>query len=287
MPSPGVIVEYCSLAALQGLLVVLPRPVSSAAWARLRSPGWAVVLPGALMVGTFGVLAVPHGATDLAVLAAVTTPLLVGVAVMGVVRGRRWIWLAALPLLAAGAVTLDSWPEQLATSVLAALGCLTVGASLVRLTPLPWLAGGSAAMCVVDVVLLATGVGQPAAHQLQAALSDSALPEFHRAQLGSVSKDYPDLFLAAVLGSALAGNARQLTAGVLVALLVSANGLLFMFADMLPGTVPVGVAAAVVVLLERRSTWTRRPARDTLRSPVRPPALRYPMRGPEAEPADA
>ena len=90
-----------------------------------------------------------------------------------------------------------------------------------------------------------------------------------------------------MLGSALAGNARQLTAGVLVAVLVSANGLFFMVADMLPGTVPVGVAAAVVVLLERRSTWTRRRARDTLRRPVRPPALRYPMRGPEAEPMDA
>jgi hypothetical protein len=283
MPSPGVIVEYCSLAALQGLLVVLPRPVSSAAWARLRSPGWAVVLPGALMVGTFGVLAVPHGATDLAVLAAVTTPLLVGVAVMGVVRGRRWVWLAALPLLAAGAVTLDSWPEQLATSVLAALGCLTVGASFVRLTPLPWLAGGTAAMCVADVVLLATGVGQPAAHQLQAALSDSALPEFHRAQLGSVSKDYPDLFLAAVLGSALAGNARQLTAAVLTAVLCSANGVFFLFADILPGTVPVAVAAAVILLLERRSMRKRRPARARRQRP----ALRQSNRWPEVEPAKA
>jgi hypothetical protein len=185
---------------------------------------------------------------------------------MGVVRGRRGLWIAVLPVLAAGAVTHQSWPSSLATSALTALGCLTVGTALVRLTPLPWLAGGIAAMCIADVALLATGVGQPAAHQLDSALSQSPLPEFHRAQVGSVSKDYPDLVLAAVLGAALAGNARQLTAAVLVAVLSSANGLLFLIADMLPATVPVGIAAAVVVLLERRSRRTRRRGRDGLRS---------------------
>jgi hypothetical protein len=226
---------------------------------------------------------VPRGATGLAVLAAATTPVLVGVAVIGVVRGRRWIWLAALPVLAAGAVELHAWPAALATSALTALGCLTVGAALVGLTPLPWLAGGIAAMCIVDVVLLATGVGQPAAHQMETALSHSALPEFDRAQLGSISKDYPDLVLAAVLGSALAGNARQLTAAVLVAVLSSAYGVFFLVADILPATVPVGVAAAVVLLLERRSKRTRRPARASLR----PPALRHSMRPPGVEPVEA
>jgi lipoyl-dependent peroxiredoxin len=47
---------------------------------------------GALMVGTFGVLAVPHGATGLSVLA-----------VIGVVRDPCWAWLLALSLLGAGA----------------------------------------------------------------------------------------------------------------------------------------------------------------------------------------
>jgi hypothetical protein len=241
------------------------------------------VLPGALLVGTFGVLAVPHGATGLAELAAATTPVLVGVAVMCVVRGRRRVWLAAVPVLAAGAVALHSWPAELASSALTALGCLTLGAALVRLTPLPWLVGGIAVMCLVDVALLATGIGQPAAQQLESALSHSVLPEFHRARLGSFSKDYPDLVVAAVLGSALAGNARQLTGAVLVAVLASANGLLFLVADIVPATAPVGVAAAVVLLLERRSRRTLRPARDGLR----PPALRPSPHGPRIEPAEA
>jgi hypothetical protein len=283
MPSPGDIVAYCSLAALQGVLVVLPRPVGSAALARLRSPCWAVVLPGALLVGTLGVLAVPDGATGLAVLAAIAMPLLVGVAVIGLVRGRRAVWLAALAVLSVGAATLHSWPSQLASTALTALGCLTVGFALVRLTPLPWLAGGIAAMCIVDVALLATGVGQPAALELKTALADSALPEYHRAELGSISKDYPDLVLAATLGAALAGNARQLIAAVLVAVLCTANGVLFLVAAIVPATVPVGLAAAVVVLLERRTRRTRRAVRASLQ----PPAVRLSKRWPEVRPAEA
>jgi hypothetical protein len=274
--TPHQVVEYCTLAMVQGALVALPRPAASVVWSRLRSPGWALVLPGALIVGTFGVLAVPGTATGLAVLAAVATPVLIGLAVIGVVRGSRWAWLAALPLLAAGALALHSWPAALAASVLTALGCLPLGAALVRLTPLPWLAIGIAVMCAVDVSLLGMGIGQPAAVQLHSALSDSAVPAFHQAQLGTVSKDYPDLVLAAVLGSTLAGNARQLAAAVLVAVLVSANGLFFMLADTLPGTVPLGVAAAVVVVLERRDRAPRRPS---------PKAWRPPAGGPTAQPS--
>jgi hypothetical protein len=124
---------------------------------------------------------------------------------------------------------------------------------------LPWLAAGVTAMCIVDVVLLAIGVGAPAAHQLEVALSHSPLPEFHRAQLGSMNRDYPDLVLAAVLGAVLAGNARQSTAALLVALLAAANGLFFLVADILPATVPLGIAAAAVFVLERRRGTSRRP----------------------------
>jgi hypothetical protein len=273
MPSPGDIVAYCSLAALQGVLVALPRPSGSAIWSRLRSPGWALLLPGALMVGTFGVLAVPHGATGLAALAEVATPVLVGPAVLGVVRGPRQAWLIAVPLLGASALALHSWPAALAASLLTALGCLTLGAALVRLTPLPWLVAGIAAMCIVDVALLATGVGQPAAAQLETALRHSGLPEFHRAQIGSMNRDYPDLVLAAVLGTALAGHARQRTAALLVAILASANGLFFLVADMLPATVPLGVAAVAVIALERRRGRTREPSAQRRRAPaVRGPA---------------
>jgi hypothetical protein len=74
--------------------------------------------------------------------------------------------------------------------------------------------------------------------------------------------------LAAVLGTALAGHARQLTAAVLVAVFASANGLFFLVADILPGTVPLGVAAAVVVVLEWRGARTRGPRLKSQRLPA-------------------
>lgn len=284
MLGPEAILAYCTLAALQGALVVLPRPADSAVWLKLRSPGWALVLPGALIVGTFGVLAVPSTATGLAALAALGTPVLVALAALGVVRGSRPAWLAALVLVGAAAATLHSWPEALAMSVLTALGCLTLGAALVRVTPLPWLAGGIAAMCIVDVVLLTTGVGQPAAALMDTALSHTGLPAFDQARLGTISVDYPDLVLVGVLGATLAGSARQLTAGVLVAVLVAANGTLFLLADMLPGTVPVGIAAAVIAGLELRGRRSRLPS--TLGR--RPSPLRRPIPKPGvARPAEA
>jgi hypothetical protein len=281
MPSVGGIAPYCTLAALQGVLVVLPRPAGSARWSRLRSPGWALILPGALITGTFLVLAVPQSATGLALLAAIATPILVALAVLGVVRGSRPVWLAALPLLGASAVTFHSWPATLAASVLTGLGCLSLGAALVRLTPLPWLGAGILAMCVVDVTLLATGIGQPGAALLASALSHSPFPAFDHAQLGPITEDYPDLVLAAVLGSVLAGNARQLTAAALVAGLVGANGLFFLVANTLPGTVPLGVAAAVGALLERRAATRRRP------SPIAesPPPIRRPLMTQRGHPA--
>jgi hypothetical protein len=280
MLSPEEYIAYCGLAVIQGLLVLLPRPAGSAGWRRLRSPAWALVLPVSLVIGTFGVLDVRHGATELAVVAAVATPVFVVLAVLGVVRGPRWAWFAALPVLGAGVAL--HWPPEVAATLLTALGCLTVGAALVRLTPLPWLAAGIAAMCIVDVVLLASGVGGPAAHQLELALKHSPLPEFHRAQIGSMNRDYPDLVLAAVLGTALAGHARQLTAAVLVTVLATANGLLFMFADILPGTLPLGVAAVIVVALERRrETARRRAVRDkrplVIRRPTGQPGTAQPM----------
>jgi hypothetical protein len=255
--------------------VALPRPRASVANDRLRSAAWALVLPGALIIGTFGVLAVPRSATWLALLAALATPVLVALAVVGVVRGPRRLWLAALPAVGVAAVSLDSWPGQLAASVLTALGCLTVAATLVRLTPLPWLAAGIAAMCILDVVFLADGVGEPAAALLGTALSHSALPEFHHAQLGGVTKDYPDLVLTAVLGVTLAGHARQLTAAVLVAAFVCANSVFFLVLAIVPGTVPLAIAGAAVAVLDRRAATTRRTRPAPQRAAGLPrPALR-------------
>jgi hypothetical protein len=79
---------FVTLATITGALVALPSPAALGGLARLRSPAWALVGPGSVLVGTFGVLAMPSLATGLAILAAVATPVLAAIAMVGG-RARR------------------------------------------------------------------------------------------------------------------------------------------------------------------------------------------------------
>jgi hypothetical protein len=236
---------YISLATIQGALVALPRPLADARLARLRSPAWALAGPGSLLVGTFGVLAVPSLASGLAILAAVATPVLAFIAVVAVIHGGRRELLLVPVALAAVALGASGLAAQLAATLLTALGCLTLGAAIARLTPTRWLQVGVLAMAVIDVLLIVLGIGQQATALLGNALS-GAEPAFHRAELGPIRKDYPDLVLAAVLGGVVAGRASQRRTAVLVGLLATANGGLFAFADILPATVPLVLALILV-----------------------------------------
>jgi xanthine/uracil/vitamin C permease (AzgA family) len=83
------VTTYVALAAIQGAIVALPQPAALERLGRLRSPAWALLAPGSLIVGTFGVLAVPLLASGLAVLADIATPVLAAIAVIAVVHGRH------------------------------------------------------------------------------------------------------------------------------------------------------------------------------------------------------
>src|ERR1700748_2103965 len=93
-----------AVALLQGALVALPRGNALGSLRRLRSPAWAAVLPGAILVGTFAPLGAHSPALGLVLLAALAMPPLVAVAVLGVVRGPRAA-LVALALVAGGVAT--------------------------------------------------------------------------------------------------------------------------------------------------------------------------------------
>jgi hypothetical protein len=251
-------VEYVALATIQGAVVALPHPAALERLGHLRSPAWALVAPGSLLVGTFGVLVLPLFASGLAVLAQIATPVLAVIAVMAVVHGRRRGLLVVPLALGAVAAAGPGWPGELAASLLTALGCLTLGAAFVRLTPARWLYLGVLSMVAVDVLLLALGVGQPADALLRDALGSTIEPAFHRAQLGQFSLDYPDLVLAAVVGAVIADRARQHAAALLVAISAAAYGVLFAFAAMLPATVPLALVLVLVECGPSRSPRRRR-----------------------------
>jgi hypothetical protein len=244
------VIAFVAVAAIQGGLVALPRSLAFRSLSRLRSPAWALLGPGSLLFGTFGVLAVPRLATGLAILAVIATPVLAAIAVVAVVHGGRPVLL--LVPLALGAVALagSGVPAQLAASLLTALGCLTLGAAIARLTPARWLQLGVLSMAAVDVLLLALGIGQPAAALLAHAL-DGVGPTFHRAQVGTMSQDYPDLVLAAVVGGVVAGRSIQPRVALLVAVLAIANGGLLVFASVVPATVGPMLALAIVEWMPR------------------------------------
>jgi hypothetical protein len=250
-----------AVALLQGGLVALPRRNALESLRRLRSPAWAGVLPGCILVGTFAPLGLHSFALGMVLLAALATPPLAVVAVLAVVRGPRAA-LAGLALVAAVLAMLEGgWSRELAATFLTALGALTIGATLARLIPSKWVLAGVLCMSAIDVALLAAGVGQPAAAIIQQAAGHVHGPLFDQAQIGPIALDYPDLVLAAVLGGFLAGQPGQRRAAALVTLFAALSLILAPPDTIWPATVP---AACTLIVL--RTTGLR------LSTDVTPPA---------------
>lgn len=257
-------------AALEAGLVSLPSARAFRRLARLRSPLWTVLLPGSIVVGTFGVLALPSTASDVLIAAAVTTPLLAAAAVLWVVRGRAVV----LPLAAAAgalAAFAGGLSGQLATSVVMALACMTVGVALQRLIPRRWLLLGVLAMAVADVALLASSFGYHQTALLAAASNGFHGPRFTGARVGGTTIGYPDLFLAALLGASLAGTGSQRRAALILAVLVVGYDSLLRPGELLPATVPIALTLVVVTVLARLRSRRDHPGAEHRRSDAAAP----------------
>jgi hypothetical protein len=237
-------------ALLEAGLVLVPQAQPLRRLTALRSPLWAALLPISIIVGTFGLIALPRSAPATLMLAAVTTPLLALVAVLAVVRAR--LLLLPVAMLAGGmALFVGGVPGQLGAAVITALACLTIGAALQRLIPARWLLAGVLAMSVVDVVLLASGFGVHQTVVLAAAARNFHGPRFTGARVGGSTIGYPDLFLAALLGTYLAAGRAQRLGAVLLGVLVVAYDSLLSPGVLLPATVPIALAWLVVLALGR------------------------------------
>lgn len=239
-------------ALLQGALVALPRGNALGSLRRLRSPAWAATLPGCIVVGTFAPLAIPSAAVGMILLGTLATPPLAALGVLGVVRGPRIAAVAIALAVALLGIVAGGLTGELSATALTALGALTVGAALARLIPGRWMLAGFTCMCAVDVVLLATGVGQPAGAVISRAAAHVHGPLFGHAQLGHVALDYPDLVLPAILGCFLAGQRRQRLAAALVTVLAAGGLVLAPPHTVWPATVPVAITLIVLRALRLR-----------------------------------
>lgn len=239
--------------------------------ARLRSPAWALLLPGSIIVGTFGLL-LPSMALAVLLLSAVTTPVLAVLAILFAVRAR-WLVLPAA-MVAVGLAALATGPSAgVGMGVVTALACLTVGTALQRLTPWRWLLIGVVAMSVVDVTLLAAGFGYHQTALLGAASNSFPGPHFTGARVGATTIGYPDLFLAALFGAALAGGRDQVRAAVLLSGFAIAMDSLLSPGKLLPATVPTALALLII-------SWWRHRRRDRADPPAAPCPQRQADRAP-------
>jgi hypothetical protein len=179
---------------------------------------------------------------------------------------RPWLALGAVPLLVLAWTSQDTRAGEIATTLLVAGSCVTLGRLLAGAAPLTLLKIGIVAMAVVDSVLVFGNQLQPANAVLVAAQPAPGLPQLQAAQLGTWTLGYGDFFSAAVVGGILAAEGRaQVAAAVATLVALVAWDQLFLVVDTLPATVPpaiVLVGMEALRLVPRARAGRRAPARS-------------------------
>jgi hypothetical protein len=247
---------------------------------RFHGRGWALVPVTSIVGVIFAIRYVSNTADWLTWLALIGCPLGSVVALGWAMRGprspaaRTAMALLVVPLFLIVDRSQSSLTGEACGAILSALSCVTLGVLLAAVAPSGLLKLGIVAMSVADVWLVVSDLLQNPNNTLVAASPGSAfghpLPKLQSESFGTVNMGYGDLFIAAVFGALLSGNARRQTAGALLTLvLAGAFDLLFFFVNELPATVPVAVALIIT------EAWAWR-ARRRARGPTErePSALR-------------
>ena len=237
MPSFPVSIAILSL--LQAALVALPRALPGEVGASLRSPWWAVIPAGSIVVVIGVVEMTPGSAKALTYLALIACPPLAAVALGWLIRGARPAWaLAVIPLFALAWGAKGALAGEASAAAVSALACVTLGWLLASAVPGRWLRWGIYAMATIDAIYVSAEILQGPNGVLVAA-HPGALPRLQVIQFGAAQMGFGDVFVAATTGCLLAiDSRRQLIAAVLTAVLGLGFDLLFFAFDTLPATVP-------------------------------------------------
>ncbi|HEU5142063.1 MAG TPA: hypothetical protein VFU04_02785 [Solirubrobacterales bacterium] len=266
---PSFAVSIATLSLLQAVLVALPKERRAFGWMP-RSPWWALVPAGSIVVVVFGIEVLPGSADGLAWLALVAVPPLAALSLGWLIHGARpTLALAAAPLFALAWAAQGSLAGEVAATALSALACVALGWLLVSVVLARWLRWGVYAMAAIDAVLVGAELLQGPSGVLVAA-DPGGLPRLQVLEFGAARMGFGDAFLAATVGCLLVASrptpadgpmpskwrtfqARRQRDGVLlVAALGLGFDLLFFALETLPATVPVALALALVEWRERR-----------------------------------
>jgi hypothetical protein len=248
-----------ALDAAQALCVALPAAGVPAFLLRLRGRGWALIAPLSVVLTVVAIAAAAASADVLTWIALVLVPPGCALAFGWAAHGARpWLALAAVPILAAALAAPDDPLGRVARLLLIIGSCVTVGRLLAGVAPLVWLKLGVVAMAVIDAVFIFGDLWGEQNAAFNAAVPAEGLPRLQVADIGNVSTDYGDYFVAGLVGAILVADRRpQAVAAVATLIAVEAWNQLFLVTDSLPGTVP---PAVVMLAFEAWHRRTRRPA---------------------------
>ncbi len=245
------------LDAAQALCVALPAAGVPVALTRLGGRGWAVVAPGSVVLTVLAISATSGSADVLTWIALVLVPPGCALALGWAMHGARpWLALAAVPILAVAFAVPDDPLGEVARLILIMGSVVTVGRLLAGVAPLLLLKIGVVAMTVIDSIFIFGHFWSEQNATFNAAAPAEQLPRLQVADIGHISTDYGDYFIAGLVGGILAAERRPQALLALATLIAAETwNQLFLVVDSLPGTVP-----PCVVLLASEA-WHRRRAK--------------------------
>jgi hypothetical protein len=262
------IVSDAGLLALQAGCVAAPRqapriPVLD----RLHGWGWSLIPIGSIVIVVFAIRYVSDTATGLTYLALVAVPPLAAAALGWAMRGSRPVLaLITVPLFLIAWFDRHALAGETSAALLSALSCVTLGVLLAAVTPPGWLKVGILLMAAADTWLVLSDLLQAPNAVLGAAQPAAGLPRLQEEIFGTATMGYGDLFVAAVLGAALARDwPLQRSAALMTFVFAALFDLLFLVLNELPATVPVAMTVIVLEVWTRRDQLMRRAGRPVAR----------------------
>ena len=121
---------------------------------------------------------------------------------------RPWLAVAVVPLLAAALAAPDDPLGRVARLLLIVGSVVTAGRLLAGVAPLIYLKAGVVAMAVIDAVFIFGDFFGEQNAAFNAAAPAAGLPRLQVADIGDVSTDYGDYFVAGLVGAILAAERR-------------------------------------------------------------------------------
>jgi hypothetical protein len=248
------------LDAAQALCIALPAAGLPGLLSRFSGRGWSLVAPLAVVGTAVAITAASASAEVLTWIALLLVPpgcaLALGWASH---RARPWMAVLVVPMLAAALIAPDDPLGRVGRLGLIVGSVVTLGRLLAGATPLTLLKAGVVAMATIDAVFIFGDFFGTQNALFNAAVPAGDLPRLQVADIGDVSTDYGDYFVAGLVGGILAVDRRpQVLAAIATFAVAQAFNQLFLVVDSLPGTVP---PALVMLAFEVRQRRGRLPGR--------------------------